>query len=115
MTDQQRWPLVGPTRAQEPADSFADPGETDRFVVLVEEVRGSGESQRWAIGELRAALGTRADAQRRALDVANTYEPRHPVVPQSREVYRLNPDSYLVVVQGLTTAYHFRVSVGERL
>ncbi|MGB3953811.1 MAG: hypothetical protein WBL05_00755 [Brooklawnia sp.] len=111
MTDQQ-WPLVYP-QGEQPSDSFADPAEAGGFAVLVEENRGSGE-WRWT-SEVKANATTRADAQRMAYNLATGYQPRHPAMPQSREVFRLNPDQYLVMVQGLTTTFHFRISVAERL
>lgn len=111
MTDQQ-WPLISP-QAEQPFDSFVDPAEAGGFVVLTEENRGSGE-WRWTC-EVKASATSRTDAQRLAFELAAGYQPKHPAIPQSRQVFRLDADHYLVMVQGLTTVFHFRVSVAERI
>lgn len=113
MTEQQ-WPIV-PTSSSAPTDSFTDPAESSQFSVLIEETIGSGESQRWRIdakGPI-ASFSSRQLAQQAAEDAAHNYSPSHPMMPQGRQIFRINPDSYLVIVEGMTVSFHYRVSVAE--
>ncbi len=110
MSDQQ-WPTV-PSSPEAPSDAFLNPAEA-QFCVLVEEIVGSGESARWGLGETRSLRTTRADARATALDMARTFSPRHPMFEQARDVYRVNEDEYIVLVQGATSTFHFRVCVAE--
>ena len=47
--------------------------------------------------------------------MAHSFRPHHPFSPQGRAVYRISADSLLVVVTGMTKAFHFRVNVAERI
>ena len=92
------------------------PGGPEQYLVLVEQTTGSGENLRWSLMTLGVtAQPTRARAQQAAFDVCRQFAPKHPFREQSRSVYRVSPDEYLVVVTGITKTFHFRVTVAERL
>lgn len=117
MSDQsQQWPVL-PGNTSAPADSFVNPTESKGFYLLIEESINSGESTRWALarGGVVPVAGSRQDARVVALDKARTFDPVHPMMEQSRYVYRITDDEYLVIVEGMTSIYHFRISVGELL
>ena len=59
--------------------------------------------------------GDRDVAREAALELARSYRPEHPLRPQGRLVLRTDPDNLLVIVQGASGPYHFRVTVAERL
>lgn len=59
--------------------------------------------------------GTRSEAQQAALNLARSYSPQHPMMEQGREVYQVSPDSYLTIVQGMTSSFHFRATVAQPL
>lgn len=115
MTDQrQSWPLLGDAPAQNPRDEFLDPAERRGYVVIIEQLRGSGNTREWS-AQVSTPSDTREDARRRANSAARTFNPNHPIHPQGRDILRISPDEYLVIVDGMTSSFHFRVSVAERL
>jgi len=85
------------------------------FFVIVEQLTGSGDSATWRADPPQPAGATRPAARTTALHVARTFRPNHPFSPQGRDVYRVSDDSYLVIVQGRTKSFHFRVTVAERV
>ena len=92
------------------------PGGPEEYVVLVEQTTGSGDNLRWTVHPAPSVLHpTRDVARRAAVDLCRGLDPSHPFREQSREVYRVSPDEYLVVVTGMTKTFHFRVTVAERL
>jgi hypothetical protein len=87
-----------------------------RFQLVIEQTVGSGESRRWSAEPLPdRSWPSRLLAQAAAEQAARTFAPRHPMRERRRVVYRITPDQFVTVVEGMTSTSHFRVSVGERL
>ena len=86
------------------------------FRLLVEQNTGSGDTIRWKVEpEPSHVFPTRETARDAALDLCRHFSPQHPFSEQNRRVYRIGPDEFLVTVQGMTSLFHFRVSVAEEL
>jgi len=86
------------------------------FAVVVEQQTGTGESMVWRVDPAPFFLAPgsgRSHAQETALEVARTFQPHHPWSKGERTILRLSPDAYVVLVEGATKAFHFRVSVAE--
>ncbi|MFN8082034.1 MAG: hypothetical protein U0Q19_20945 [Kineosporiaceae bacterium] len=86
------------------------------YALLVEQQTGTGESMVWRVDPLPTLLapGTgRAEADRAALDLAQRFQPHHPWNKGERTVFKLGEGSFLVLVEGATRTFHFRVSVAE--
>ncbi len=86
------------------------------LALVVEQQTGSGESMVWRVDPepmLLPAGSTPDQADQAALDLAHTFEPHHPWSKGERSIFRLAPGSYLVLVEGATRMFHFRVSVAE--
>jgi hypothetical protein len=84
------------------------------FHLVVEQSAGSGESMRWTVDLPPLFAGhTREEARQAALRCARKMSPRHPWSERSRTVLRLHDDAYLVIVEGATKTFHFRVSVAQ--
>ena len=79
--------------------------------VVVEEQRGS--ERNWSLSE-RFRFADREAAEAEALRLAREYEPAYPWSPKSRKALR-GADGYLVIVEGRTSTFHFRLSVLEEL
>ncbi|EOD68093.1 hypothetical protein [Amycolatopsis vancoresmycina] len=79
--------------------------------VVVEEQRTS--ERIWSLSE-RFSHPDRETAEAEALRLAREYEPAYPWSPKSRTVLR-GPGGYLVIVEGRTSTYHFRLNVLEEL
>lgn len=114
MNDQQ-WPLVTTADPGDRADMFSNPAEDERYVVFVEQARGSADYRVWDLQRVGASYETREQARSAARVAADTFKPEHPMFPKSRAVYQLSPDSYVVALHGLTAVFHIRISVGERI
>ncbi|WP_088316010.1 hypothetical protein [Kineosporia sp. R_H_3] len=107
-------PAAGPDTR--PAPQRQGGAGTGVFRVLVEQNVGNGGDYRWAVEPVPTlAYPTREAARDGALEACRRLEPKHPFSEQRRRVFRITPDEYLVTVDGLTTAFHFRVSVGEEI
>jgi hypothetical protein len=108
------WP---PSRTDPGGDLVARAaGGSEEYVVVIEQQTGSGESMVWRVDPEPFSLpagATRLQAQDLALHLARTFTPRHPMSQRGRQSLLLSPDSYLVLVQGATRTFHFRVSVAE--
>ncbi|MCS7478946.1 hypothetical protein ACFFQW_36440 [Umezawaea endophytica] len=83
-----------------------------RWWVLVEEVRGMGDGREWKVSHV-APVGDEEEARAEALRLAREFTPAYPWSPKSRKVLRLGDGSYLVIVEGRTSSFHFRTRVGE--
>lgn len=105
-----RWPTL-PNPDQPEADSES----SGVFAILIEETVGGAQEMRWGIAEPGRFRGDRSQAQQAAAELALSYTPRHPMMEQSREVFQLSADAYLVRVEGATATFHFRVSVAEKV
>ena len=79
--------------------------------VVVEEQRGS--ERNWSLSE-RFRFADREAAEAEALRLAREYEPAYPWSPKSRKALR-GADGYLVIVEGRTSTFHFRLSVLEEI
>jgi hypothetical protein len=79
--------------------------------VVVEEQRTS--ERQWALSE-RFFFADQETAEAEALRLAHEYQPAYPWSPKSRKVLR-GPGGYLVIVEGRTSTFHFRLSVLEEL
>jgi sarcosine oxidase gamma subunit len=90
------------------------PATGSGWQVLVEQNAGTSSDFRWsvtAVGDRISA--SRAEARTVAEGTARRFSPNHPFNERHRSIYRVTPDEYLVVVQGMTKAFHFRVVVAE--
>ncbi|MBE8518414.1 hypothetical protein ILP97_12985 [Amycolatopsis sp. H6(2020)] len=79
--------------------------------VVVEEQRTS--ERHWALSE-RFSFVDQETAEAEALRLAREYQPAFPWSPKSRKVLR-GPGGYVVIVEGRTSTFHFRLSVLEEL
>lgn len=82
------------------------------WYALVEEQVGYGGGIRWHLARSVAASGPEHAAEV-ACHLAVNHVPVNPRVPKSRAVFRTPDGSWLVRVEGATTAFHFRVSIAE--
>lgn len=89
---------------------------TARYLLVVEQTVGSGESAVWRVDpEPMPAGSSREAARSAALQLARTFRPHHPYSPRARSILRISDDSYLVLVEGMTKTFHFRVTVAEHV
>ncbi|WP_372672755.1 hypothetical protein [Amycolatopsis kentuckyensis] len=79
--------------------------------VVVEEQRGSDRN--WSLSET-FSCADQETAEADALRLAREYEPAYPWAPKSRKVLR-GAGGYLVIVEGRTSTFHFRLSVLEEI
>ena len=79
--------------------------------VIVEEQRGTGDGRGWSLSET-FPCDDRASAEAEAERLAREYQPVYPWSPKSRKVLR-GPGGYLVIVEGRSSTFHFRLSVLE--
>ncbi len=98
-----------------PAPLPPDPAPTRAIWLIIEQSVGGSETIRWGIeGPQQLPIGiTWAQARQHAERVARTFSPRHPMMESSRTVLRLSQDSFLTIVPGATSTFHFRVSLAE--
>lgn len=118
MTDVPAWGTPSP------ADRGAEPGlparrpepEPAGYVLIVEQLTGAGETAVWRVDPAPIPAGSlREHARAAALKLARSFQPRHPMSPRARTVYRVNDDTLIVLVEGMTKTFHFRISVAEQL
>lgn len=83
-----------------------------QWCVVVEENVGCVKEQRWEPTRSRL-VGDLAAARAKALHLARTYRPHHPSKERGRRVLRVGENSYLVILSGRWSDFHFRVHVGE--
>jgi len=94
--------------------SYGTP-ETPCYLLLEQTCR-SGDAMHWNVDPLPTRLfPDRATARAAARQLCGSFHPQHPFSEQSRTVYQISPDQYLVTVQGMTRSFHFRISVAERM
>ena len=91
-----------------PEDVLTDAAE---WHVLVEETVG-GREGRWTLTKTLPCKD-QDDARRRAHTMAGGYQPEHPMSPRGRRVFQIGDDTWLVRVSGVTSEFHFRLSVGR--
>jgi hypothetical protein len=86
------------------------------FFLVIEQLTGSGSNRVWRVEPVPVRAGTtRERARVVAGQLAQKFRPNHPMSEQSRAVYRVDEDTLIVIVDGATTSFHFRVSVVEKL
>jgi hypothetical protein len=83
--------------------------------LVIEQNVGSSGDMRWGVdGPQELPLGTTwAQARAHAEQVARTFGPRHPLMENGRTVMRVDENSFLTIVRGATSSFHFRVTLGE--
>lgn len=81
--------------------------------VVVEEQRGAGDGRSWSLSET-FSYDDQATAEAEAERLAREYQPAYPWSPKSRKALR-GADGYLVIVEGRTSTFHFRLSVLEEI
>ncbi len=81
--------------------------------VVVEEQRGAGDGRGWSLSET-FSYADQATAEAEAERLAREYQPVYPWSPKSRKVLR-GTGGYLVIVEGRTSTFHFRLSVLEEV
>jgi hypothetical protein len=81
--------------------------------VVVEEQRGTGDRRSWSLSET-FSYADRETAEAEGLRLAREYQPVYPWSAKSRKVLR-GPGGYLVIVDGRTSTFHFRLSVLEEI
>ena len=102
------------TTDQVTVEAQSVPAAGSGWQVLVEQNTGTSSDFRWSVTVVGGQIcASRAEARTVAEGTARRFSPAHPYNERHRAVYRLSPDEYLVVVQGLTKAFHFRVVVAE--
>ncbi|WIY00348.1 hypothetical protein QRX60_40840 [Amycolatopsis mongoliensis] len=79
--------------------------------VVVEEQRGAGDGRNWSLSET-FPFADQPAAEAEALRLAREHQPVYPWSPKSRRVLRV-AGGYLVIVEGRTSTFHFRLTVGE--
>ncbi|MFI5589559.1 hypothetical protein ACIA5G_31240 [Amycolatopsis sp. NPDC051758] len=83
------------------------------WCVVVEEQRGTGDGRTWSLSETFSFPDQEA-AEAEALRLAREYQPAYPWSPKSRRVLRA-AGGYLVIVDGRTSTFHFRLTVAEEI
>ncbi|MCP2329211.1 sarcosine oxidase gamma subunit [Hamadaea flava] len=86
-------------------------GTPGNWYAIVEELAGGGNSAAWRPTKTRALGPDRAVALEVAAETAATHRPVHPGQEQGRQVFRQGEDTWIVVVDGGSGAYHFRVTL----
>src|SRR5882762_274776 len=89
-----------------------DPPPVRDWYVLIEETIGAGEGQRWSLTKI-LEFDHRADALKKAVDMAKDYQPRHPTMERRRKIFRVGEDTWVVWLEGATRSYHLRISVAR--
>jgi hypothetical protein len=103
-----------PAATQTATDPTAAEPTSGTFQLLVEQSVGNGESIRWAPEPLLPSVWpTRDGARAAALAVCRDLQPTHPYSPRRRTILEITADEYVVIVEGMTKTFHFRVSVAR--
>ncbi|NUT06497.1 MAG: hypothetical protein HOV76_23765 [Hamadaea sp.] len=86
-------------------------GTPGNWYALIEENSGGGDSAKWRLTKTRVLGPDRATALELAAETAATHRPVHPAQEKGRQVFRLGDDTWIVVVEGAMSTWHFRVTV----
>lgn len=81
------------------------------WVILIEQLEGSGQSARWRPSLSEYSYATREDARRAAQKLAHRHVPPHPYRAGQRTVLQHDEDTWTVIIEGITMNGHFRLSV----
>lgn len=95
-----------------PEDVLAGPALAEWQVLLEETVGYGRDSYRWKL-TLAIECDDEDHARNRAWELAEEFQPQHPMSPQGRRIYEVGTDSWLVHVPGATTDFHFRVTAAR--
>ncbi|PSK82238.1 hypothetical protein CLV63_1438 [Murinocardiopsis flavida] len=115
MAEEKGWWNISIENLAEPLAETLDTANGERrWVVFVEEGQriGSGGSQ-WSSEPPQVSYRSRDEACRVALWTARTHRLEARSHPRDRIVIRHDEDHFSVVVEGMVSTWHFRVSVGE--
>ncbi len=106
---------VGPQDTAGPHATGAPPSAPGPIWLVIEQNVGSSGDIRWGVdGPQELPLGTTwAQARAHAETVARTFGPRHPLMENGRTVMRVDENSFLTIVRGATSSFHFRVTLVE--
>lgn len=75
------------------------------------------DKDRWSIElpPMSAAYTELGEARAAAAVLAYEFTPPDPLSPQRRRIFKLDDDSYLVVLDGAMSRFHFVVRVAQRV
>lgn len=96
----------------DPEDELFREQRVEWCLVIEETSRNFNDARAWSMTGWMPCK-SRGAALEEAYLKAKTYEPEHPSSPQGRTIYQIGEDTWLVVVPGATTTFHFRVSVAR--
>ncbi|MEW9530462.1 hypothetical protein [Microbispora sp. NPDC049125] len=82
-------------------------------VLIEENVGGFGDRKEWRISDIYEVEGGREEARSIAGELAMRHTPKNPALLRERAVYRVNEDSWITMLIGVSTRYHYRVTVAE--
>ncbi|NUT18650.1 MAG: hypothetical protein HOV77_05655 [Hamadaea sp.] len=85
--------------------------EVGRWYGLIEETTSTGQYANWKLTNMYDLGLDRDEAVAGALQLARTYQPKHPWSDRGRRIFEHGVDSWIVRVEGATSAHHFRLSL----
>jgi hypothetical protein len=83
-----------------------------RWAAMVEQSQSGQDAYVWAVGPIQPA-DSREHARAIAAELARTYRPTHPRRLRRRSVFRHGEDTLFVLLEGMTSKYHLRITVVE--
>jgi hypothetical protein len=81
-----------------------------RWAAMVEQSQSGQNAEVWAVGPIRPA-DSRDHARAVAAELATTYRPTHPRRLRRRSVFRQGEDTLFVLLEGMTSKFHLRITV----
>ena len=81
-----------------------------RWAAMVEQSQSGQDAYVWAVGPIQPA-DSREHARAIAAELARTYRPTHPRRLRRRSVFRHGDDTLFVLLEGMTSKFHLRVTV----
>lgn len=82
------------------------------WAAMVEQSQSGQAAYVWAMGPIQPA-DSREHARAIAAELATTYRPTHPRRLRRRSVFRRGEDTLFVLLEGMTSKYHLRITVVE--
>lgn len=112
LMSEPKWPVLPTENTPDFRTGDTRDYGTGNFFVLIESRNSSGY---WTM-ETDPEITSGVD-QARALaeDCALNYKPANPWVETKRQAFRINPDEYLVIIDGMSSKFHIRISIGQLL
>ncbi|NUT35634.1 MAG: hypothetical protein HOV79_21480 [Hamadaea sp.] len=86
-------------------------GIPGNWYALIEETSGGGEAAKWRLTKTRGLGPDRANALEMAAEMAAAHKPEYPWQEKGRQVFRQGEDTWIVVVEGAKSTYHFRITL----